>query len=66
MKKLTIYFVLTLCLASMILLLGLYGIDIECARRDYVNAVKQGNYEQPITGCLFDFVCEKYTQELWK
>lgn len=42
------------------------GVDMETARQDYLRAKEQGNYEQRIEGCMFDFVCERYTKELQK
>lgn len=40
------------------------GVDMETARQDYLMAKEKGNYEQRIEGCMFDFVCERYTKEL--
>lgn len=54
-------------LASMlVVLLVLLGIDTTVAYRDYETLKSHGDYEQKVTGCIFDFVCEKYTRELWK
>lgn len=42
------------------------GVDMETARQDYLRAKRNGDYEQRIEGCMFDFVCERYTKELWE
>lgn len=61
-----------ICLILWALLLAImacmvvYGIDIHVAREDYLRAERNGDYERPITGCIFDFVCDRYTQELQK
>ncbi len=66
MKKYLLYTILYLILTLLVSTIYLYGIDMEIARRDYLKSVKDGNYEVPITGCIFDFVCSKYTEELQK
>lgn len=40
------------------------GVDMETARQDYLRAKEQGNYEQRIEGCIFEYVCNRYTKEL--
>ena len=40
------------------------GVDMEVARQDYLKAKENGDYEQRIEGCMFDFVCDRYTKEL--
>lgn len=57
-----LYAVLMACGACLVVL----GIDMHVAREDYLRAEKNGDYEQAITGCMFDWVCEKYTKELQK
>ena len=47
-------------------MLAIFGMDMELARRDYVKAITDGNYEKPITGCLFETVCDTYTERLYK
>lgn len=42
------------------------GFDMEVARQDYIKAKENGDYEQKIEGCIFDFVCNRYTKELWE
>lgn len=65
MKKI-IYAVLFLLLALCLSLIFLLGMDMEVARQDLVRLRDKGDYEQKIEGCLFDWVCEKYTKELQK
>ena len=66
MKKIFIYGILYILLASCLTTLVLFGIDIETTRQDYQKAKENGNYEQKIDGCIFNYVCEKYTKELMK
>ena len=42
------------------------GFDMEVARQDYIKAKENGDYEQKIEGCIFYFVCNRYTKELWE
>ena len=42
------------------------GFDMEVARQDYIKAKENGDYEQKIEGCIFHFVCNRYTKELWE
>ena len=65
MKKL-IYAVLILLWGAIISCLVILGIDIEVARKDYVKLKENGDYEQKVEGCIFGWVCEKYTRELQK
>ena len=58
--------ILYLLASMLIVLLVLLGIDSSVAYRDYETLKQNGDYEQKVTGCIFDFVCEKYTKELWK
>lgn len=57
---------LYLLLVIFIGMLAIFGMDMELARRDYVKAITDGNYEKPITGCLFETVCDTYTERLYK
>lgn len=42
-----------------------FGFDREMARRDYERAVRNGDYEAPIVGCLWKYNCEYYTDLLY-
>lgn len=42
------------------------GVDMEVARQDFIKAKENGNYEQRIEGCIFEYVCNRYTKELQK
>lgn len=64
--KILINGILWALLTAFMCLTIVYGIDIHVAREDYLRAKRNGEYEKPITGCMFDFVCERYTKELWK
>lgn len=59
---LVLFAILTACGSCLVVL----GIDMHVAREDYLRAERNGNYEQAITGCIFDWVCERYTKELQK
>lgn len=61
-----IYTILFFLLGACLTLLVLLGIDMSIANRDYEKLIRNGDFEQSVNGCIFDFVCEKYTQELWK
>lgn len=61
-----VYGILSILLVVFILLIIAFGIDKSVAQRDYEKAVREGNYEQAITGCLFKSVCDDYTRRLWK
>lgn len=62
----TVDVILMTLLVLLISFLIILGIDTDGARKDYLRAKEQGNYEQPITGCIFQAVCDRYTKELWK
>ena len=64
--RMFIYCVLFGLLGLLMTLLVLLGIDESMAYRDYETLRANGDYEQQVTGCIFNFVCEKYTKELWK
>lgn len=62
-------FVITTLYLLLIIFIGMlfiFGMDMELARRDYVKATTEGNYEKPITGCLFETVCDTYTRRLYR
>ena len=42
-----------------------FGFDREMARQQYEDATKNGNYEKPITGCIWDYNCEHFTKMLY-
>lgn len=42
-----------------------FGYDRDTARRDYERAVRNGDYESPIVGCLWEYNCEYYTDLLY-
>lgn len=42
-----------------------FGMDRDMARRDYEKAVRDGDHERPIIGCLWKYNCEYYTDLLW-
>lgn len=58
--------VLWLLMGSFMLMFVFLCIDIDMAERDYQRAKDKGDYEQVIRGCIFDWVCKKYTWELQK
>jgi SMC interacting uncharacterized protein involved in chromosome segregation len=41
-------------------------MDINIAYNDYRRLSDNGDYEKKVEGCMFDWVCEKYTKELQK
>ena len=61
-----IYEILMVTLAIVLFITGFsFGLDKELARRDYVKAVQYQDFEQPITGCIFNYNCEYYTNKLF-
>ena len=64
--KTFIYLILWALLLVLTACMVVYGIDIHVARDDYMRAKENGNYEQAITGCIFDWVCDRYSKELQK
>lgn len=44
----------------------LLGIDMSVANRDYEMMVRNGDFERRVEGCIFEWVCKHYTEELWK
>lgn len=61
-----IYFILFLLLILTFLLGIAVGIDMEIAQRDYNKAVENGDFDKPITGCIFEQVCKNYTERLFR
>lgn len=60
------YEVIMMTLAGVILATGfMFGVDREMARRDYEKAVRDGDFEKPIVGCMWNYNCEYYTQMLY-
>lgn len=57
-----IYMALIVMLASAAIT---FGIDREMARRDFEKATRNGDFEKPIIGCLFEKNCEMYTEKLY-
>lgn len=60
------YLILYILLGCCLLAFFAMFIDIDMAYNDYRRFSERGDYEQQITGCFFDWVCEKYTKELQK
>lgn len=60
--NLVFYFLLV---ATMMMFFALV-LDMNVAYNDYRRLSDNGDYEQQVTGCFFDWVCEKYTKELQK
>lgn len=53
--------------ASLCFLLFVFlGIDMSVANRDYERMVRNGDFEQQVEGCIFEWVCKHYTEQLWK
>ena len=64
--KIFIQSVLILLLTIYLMFIVFLGIDISVAMKDYEKLKQNGDYEQKVEGCIFDWVCEKYTKELQK
>lgn len=60
------YAILGVLFSGLLAFVGLLAIDTEVARVDYLRAKSQGDYEEKIDGCIFQFVCDHYTKQLWK
>lgn len=58
----TLLMLASLCFTLFVLL----GIDMSIANRDYEKLIRNGDYEQSVNGCVFDFVCKHYTKQLWE
>ena len=52
----------SLCFVLFVLL----GIDTSVAHRDYERLKYYGDYERKVDGCIFEWVCKHYTEQLWK
>lgn len=58
--------ILLILLTVYLMFIVFLGIDISVAMKDYERLKENGDYEQKVEGCIFDWVCEKYTKELQK
>lgn len=58
--------ILSLLLGCCLLIFFALMLDMNIAYNDYRRLSDNGDYEQQVTGCFFDWVCEKYTRELQK
>lgn len=58
----TLLMLASLCFGLFVLL----GIDMSVANRDYERMVRNGDFEQRVEGCIFEWVCKHYTEQLWK
>ena len=62
----TMYNVIMMALGVMVLVSAVvFGMDREIARREYVRRVQMQEFEEPITGCTYDYNCKYYTELLW-
>lgn len=43
-----------------------FGFDRDMARRDYEKAVRDGDFEKPIVGCVWQYNCDYYTNLLYE
>lgn len=60
------YEVIMTVIAIAIFIVGFsFGFDREMARRDYEKAVRDGDFEKPIVGCMWEYNCKYYTQMLY-
>lgn len=58
--------ILICLLACCVTMLMFFGIDITVANRDYKKLSNNGDYEQKIEGCIFEYVCNHYNEKLWE
>lgn len=58
--------VLYLLLVATLMMFFALFVDINVAYNDYRRLSENGDYEKKVEGCMFDWVCEKYTRELQK
>lgn len=61
-----IYFILYLLFGLVFFCMLIAGLDMELARRDYNKAVESRDFEKPIIGCIFEQVCNLYTERLFR
>lgn len=64
--KIFVNLVLYLLLVATLMMFFALFVDINVAYNDYRRLSENGDYEKKVEGCMFDWVCEKYTRELQK
>ena len=64
--KIFVNLVLYLLLVATLVMFFALFVDINVAYNDYQRLSENGDYEKKVEGCMFDWVCEKYTRELQK
>lgn len=64
--KIFVNLVLYLLLVATLMMFFALIVDINVAYNDYRRLSENGDYEKKVEGCIFDWVCEKYTRELQK
>ena len=64
--KIFVNLVLYLLLVATLMMFFAMFVDINVAYNDYRRLSENGDYEKKVEGCMFDWVCEKYTKELQK
>lgn len=64
--KIFVNLVLYLLLVATLMMFFAMFVDINVAYNDYRRLSENGDYEKKVEGCMFDWVCEKYTRELQK
>lgn len=64
--KIFVNLVLYLLLVATLMMFFAMFVDISIAHNDYQRLSERGDYEKKVEGCIFDWVCEKYTRELQK
>jgi hypothetical protein len=61
-----LYEIIMTILAIAIFITGIaFGYDKEMARRDYEKALRDGDHEKPIVGCIWQHNCDYYTEKLF-
>lgn len=59
-------FVMTV-IAIAVFIVGMsFGFDREMARRDYEKSIRDGDFEKPIVGCVWQYNCDYYTKLLYE
>ena len=64
--KIFVNLVLYLLLVATLMMFFALFVDINVAYNDYRRLSENGDYEKKVEGCMFDWVCEKYTKDLQK
>lgn len=59
----TILLCLLVCCVTMLMF---FGMDMTVANRDYIRLSNNGDYEQKIEGCIFEYTCNYYNKKLWE